>query len=153
MCLEPRREAGAALRRAEPLEHAKHLGHLARVVAGAAHIAQAELVGLTLIVAGKLEVEDPERPARRAGVLRDLGACHAAGGETETDQLLLTHLGGRVPGGDVADLVAHDGGELGLVGEMGEESPRHVDEAAGNRERVHCRIVHDPECPGKAGSL
>ncbi len=53
----------------------------------------------------------------------------------------------------MADLVAQHGRELGLRLHQGHEAARHVDEPAGQRERVRCRVVDHAEAPGQLGPL
>jgi hypothetical protein len=48
---------------------------------------------------------------------------------------------------DVADLVSHHCGKLRLVAEERQDSARDVDVAAGQRERVHGRLVDHREGP------
>jgi hypothetical protein len=55
--------------------------------------------------------------------------------------------------GDVADLVAHHAGELGLAVEVGHDPARHVHVAAGQRERVDLGRVEHREGPLQVGAV
>ena len=73
--------------------------------------------------------------------------------EAELRELGLGDLLRRVPRGDVADLVADHARELRLVRHVGHQAAGHVDVPAGERERVHRRVVDDVELPGQRGPL
>jgi len=66
---------------------------------------------------------------------------------------MLAHLVDGVACGDVADLMAQHGGELGLGLEVGEDAARHVDPAPRQRERVDAGVVENLEAPGQVGAL
>src|SRR2546422_9460198 len=93
------------------------------------------------------------RLACEAGVAPELRARDAADGETELRKLLLAQLAHGVARGDVADLVAHHAAELGLGVQVGQDSAGDVDVAAGEREGVDHRVVHDVERPRQVGPL
>ena len=150
---EPFGNPAPTLRRAHAVEHPEHVGHLARIVIPAPHVAEAQVVRLALVVAGVLEEQHVQRAAREPRVALELRARDGADDEAHLRELLLRDPAGGVAGGDVADFVPHDAGQLRLRVEMGENPARHVDEAAGQGERVHHGIVDDVERPGEAGSL
>ncbi len=139
-------QLGAGLQRLE------EVGHGRRVVAGAAEIAHAELVGLELLaarvglgeaVAGLLAELAQEL---RALLAAEIGAGQRAEHAQPAGEQPARRLpGGAVPGGDVADLVANDTGELGLVLRQRQEPPADIDIAAGQREGVDDLAVQDGE--------
>jgi len=73
----------AAARLADPPEHVEHLGHLAGVVGAARQVAEAELVGLALVVARVAEEEQREARLRQAAELRHPLADDHADAEAE----------------------------------------------------------------------
>ena len=150
---EPRGQAALAAGLPQPVEHGEDFDHLARVVVLARHVAQAEIVGLLLVVAAELE-EHELHP--RLGEIPELGELRADDHprhEAERRELGLGDLGDGVAGRHVADLVPDHRRELGLGIEMGQDAARHVDEAAGQGERVHRRVVDHAEGPGEARPL
>ena len=53
----------------------------------------------------------------------------------------------------MSDFMAHDGSQLGLGVEMGEDAAGHVDEAAWNGKSVDRFVIDDLELPGEFRSL
>ena len=126
------------------LQEARHAG---RIPAGLGGVLDAQPVGLELVVAAVLE---EERAEAGVGQIAERGhAGHEDAGQQHAERaagrarVLLRH----VAGGDVAHLVAEHAGELGLVAQVREQPARDVDEAAGQRERVHGRRVDHGEGP------
>ncbi len=150
---EPSGHVPAARGFAHPAQHGEHLGHLLGVVVETGHVAEAELVGLALVVPAELEEEQLEARASQVHEGGHLGSEDRPHAEAHLGELGPAHLVHRVPGRHVADLVAEDGRELRLGVEVGQDPPGHVDEAAGKGERVHHRVVHHGERPRKAGPL
>ena len=136
-----------------PIEGAEDVGHLLGVIAGAGHVAETEIVGLSFVVAAELEEEHLEPGGGIARVGAKILAGRGGDAETELGELLLAHLFHRVAGRDMADLVTEHRDQLGLGVEMAEDSAGDVDIAAGVGERVDQRIVEDVEGPGKMGAL
>ena len=149
----PLGEPPAAGQRALALEHREHADHLARVVAVGQRVPKAELVGLGLVIAAVLEEEDAEPGARDLSVLRDGGRERRADTQAERRQLLAADLLDAVPRGHVSALVPEHGGELRLVGHVGQQAARDEDVAAGHRERVDRRVVDHVILPRELGAL
>src|SRR5882672_5741619 len=126
---EPLRDAAAALRLAHPGEHLEDMRHFAGIVVHAPHVAQAEVVGLPLVVARVLKEEDAQGLTREAGVAPELGARDRADDQAHLGELLLGHLARRVPGGDVADLVTDHAGQFRLGVQVSENPARDINEA------------------------
>src|SRR6185503_15998269 len=74
-------------------------------------------------------------------------------GQPDLGELHLGKLVDRVSGRDVADLVAHDAGELGFRAHVVDEAAGDVDVAAGQREGVDGGVVDDGEGPRQVGAL
>ena len=111
----PLRAAAAALR----LDRLEHVGHLARVVAGARHDLRAQEVGLPLVLAAVLQEVGAEAELRAlrdhaAGGAADDRAENLTGNRADLELLALGRLRRAVPKRDVGDLVRHDAGHLGL---------------------------------------
>ncbi len=150
---EPPRYPSGAARRAHVSQHLVHVGHLAGVVAGAAHVPQPQVIGLPLVIPTELEEQQLQARRRYAEIVLHLGHQHRAGHEPHLRQLLLRHLLRRVPRRDVPDLVSQHRDQLGLGVEVGHDPAGDVDVPAGQRERVDQGIVHHPESPGQIGPL
>src|SRR5437773_2712165 len=72
--------------------------------------------------------------------------------DAQRRRTLLLDLPGGVAQVHVADLVAQHARELIVAGGVLDQTARHVDVPARDRERVHVRGVHDPEGPGEVAS-
>src|ERR1043166_4190866 len=137
----------------DPLQHPEDLGHLPRIVARPAQIAEAELVGLRLVAAAVAREEHRETLLDAAGRRGDPAGKNGAGRQTQSEQLLAGDLLGGVPRGHVAAFVAQHTGELGFGIEIGEDTAGHEDLPAGRGERVHLGIVDHLEGPGQPRPL
>ncbi len=131
-----------------PQKDAEHRRHPARIVAGAVHQRDAELVGFSFIVAAET------RESGTGDDLRgDLLDCSRILPEEETgkhaDPVLTRDLFGGVTGDDVTDLVSHDAGQLRGVLRRRDQPGIHVNVATGNRESVDRRILDDVKVPGE----
>jgi hypothetical protein len=121
------------------------------IVAGPADIADAEIVGLEFLLAGEAQQVPLAELARG---LRDLARPGQHPGETGDDlrQKPGAAALAAVARVDVADLMAEDERELGLVVHQAEELARDVDVAAGHRKGVHHRRVQRGEAERIAAS-
>src|SRR5262245_8302382 len=113
MAAEPLRTLPAALLFDGP----EHVGHAARVVAGARHDLRAQQVGLLLVSAAELQevgAEPEVRPLRddAAGDAADDGAEHLSGYGADLELLAFGGLCRAVTERDVRELVRHDAGDL-----------------------------------------
>ncbi len=108
---------------------------------------------LRLVGAAQLHEHQAHRRLGEVAVLREFGRQDHPGGKPHLGQLLLAHLADRVARGHVPDFVAEDGCQFRLRVHVGHDAARHVDEAAGDRKRVHRRVVDDAERPGQIGPL
>ena len=120
---------------------------------GLRRVVHAELVGLHLVVASVLQEEHAERGFGRALQRLRLGNEDAEQRETDAGAGRLRVLLRRVARRDVTDLVAEHAGQLRLVVEERQDAARQVDVAAGKRERVDRRLVHDREVPRQLRTL
>ena len=103
MAAQPLGSAAAALL----LDRLEHVGHLARVVAGARHDLRAQQVGLPLVLAAVLQEVGAEAELRAlrddaAGRAADDGAENLAGDGADLELLTLGGLRGAVAKRDVA---------------------------------------------------
>ena len=127
-----------------------------RVEAGGGQRADADPVGLILIVACEVDLllrgrtlRDCHGPLQRvataAGGAEDHGAEHQRGRQ---DALPAVGMHGprNVTLGDVGDLVCDDAGQLVLVSSGLDQARVHADVAAGQGEGVDVGVVHDEEC-------
>jgi hypothetical protein len=135
----------------EPVQHPERLGALRGVVVESDRVAEPERVRLVLVVTAELEKEQPQAQLREVSIAPQLGNRNHPDAHPQRHELLAAHLRGAVPSGHVSHLVAHHHGELGLGVEVGEDAPGHVDEASGEGEGVHRRIVDEAEGPGQLG--
>jgi len=150
---EPVGQAAAARLARHAVEHAEHLEQLSRLVGLAGHVAQAELVGLVLVVAPELQEQQAQSLLDQAPILLQLRHRDHPDQQPTHRELLLAHLLRGVAAGHVPDLVPDDTRELRLGAEVRQDAARDVDEATGQREGVDGRIVHDLEAPGQPGPL
>jgi hypothetical protein len=118
-----------------PRQRVQHVGGGVRIVAGGDEVGQAAVVGFIFLHAGIAQREvagglarDPRQPVG----LRE--HAHREDAEAAQDGALLLPL--AMVADDVPDLVREHGGELVLAVDDRHEAPRHVDEAAGDREGV-----------------
>ena len=148
--LEPLRQLPAAGQLGDAIERTENLDHLARVVAVVRHVGEAELVRLRLVVAAELEEQDLKSRAGHLAEARDLRAQDRADPEAHLRQLSLADLVRGVARGDVPALVAHHARELRLGHQRAQDSAGDEDRTTGQRERVHRRVLHHVELPGKA---
>ena len=118
--------------------------HGVAAIAGARDVADADPVGLELLVA-RIAAQPHQPVARHRAADRDRAALHRGVDRgIHHDSALPLALGG-VAFGDVAELVAHRGGELGLVVHQGEQAARHEDVAGRQGMGVGHRLVEDEE--------
>ena len=150
---EPARHAALLLGGADPLQGGEHVGHGPRVVPAAGHVAQAEVVRLALGVAAVLQEQHAQARLREVAVVLQLRAQDHAQHQADVRELGLADHAHGMPRGDVADLVAHDRGQLGLGRQVRHQAPGHVHVAAGDGEGVDGGIVHEPEGPGQPRPL
>ena len=120
---------------------------LARVVAGAGGIRDAQLVGLRFVGAAVLEEQQPQRLLGHAAVATEALGERRGETEAEPEELLLGDALGGVAVRDVADLVPQHARQLRLGVQVREDAARHVDVAARHGERVHRGIIEHGEVP------
>ena len=145
--------AAAAFRARHTVEDAEDLEHLPGIVVLAEHVAQAELVGLVLVVAAELHEQQAQGLLGQPAELLKLGLHGHAHDEAAHGELLLAHLARRVAAGHVADLVPEDCHQLGLGAQVRHDAASDVDVPAGQGEGVDGGIVDDLEAPGQVGPL
>jgi hypothetical protein len=121
-----------------------------RVPKGVPH---SEQVRLVLVIPAVREEQHAETRLRDAAETSDILTEDGAHAERKHTELLTAQLFDRMPGGDVADLVSDDRGELRLGIEVREDPASHVDVPTRKRERVDHRVIHDLEAPGEIGPL
>ena len=115
-------------------------------------VADADPVGLELLVA-RIAAQLHQPVARHRAADRDRAALHRGIDRgIHHDAALPLALGG-VAFGEVAKLVGHRGGELGLVVHQGQQAARHENVAARQGVSVGHRLVEDEEAiaAGHAG--
>ena len=134
------------------LQDRHDLDHRLRLVAGLRQVTRAEAVGLQFCLAA---VAADDRGAGDAGQLaeRRLAGEHGRRCAQHARDRGLALALDRVTGGDVPDLVAEDGRELRLVGEVGQDAAGDVHEAARRRERVDVVGVEHGELPLEVRAL
>ena len=144
-----RHEAGdrLALPLPDPLQRRVGRRDLPRVVFRLRRIGDSQLIRLGLMVAAVLEEEEPQALGRDAAERPELGHEDRARDQAHRSDLLLRHLLRGVPRRDVAGLVTQHARQLGLRVHVRQDSPRDVDVAAGDRERVHDRRVEEAVMP------
>ena len=132
---------------------------VARIVSGLGHEDEADLVGFEFLVAGEREAESDlgsgsiELAGSFTGAAFDALAAEdgVEQGTADREGLLLLDPVVGVVGGDVGDLMSHDGGEAGIVPGDGEESGVHADLAAREGKGVGRFVLKDDELPLGAG--
>lgn len=123
----------------------------ARVVAGARHVEQADLVGLGFLLARERQ-GDEQRGADARGHGHPLVAERGAEpGHPEADQQFPRHPLDAVACDRVRDLVPEHRGELSVVLRDPEQARVHPDLAAGEREGVRILVLEDDELPVPVG--
>ena len=147
--LQPFGKLAATGELGDALERLEDVHHLARVVPVVRHVREAELVRLVLVVAAELEEQHLQPGARDLAERRDLRAQHRANAEADGRQLGLADLVRGVARGDVPALVPHHTRELRFGHQRAEDASRDVDRTAGQRERVHRRVLDHVELPGQ----
>ena len=113
----------------------------------------AQAVGLVLVVPAEFKEQnlEPDHGERRDfGDVLVQGAGHENPAQHEE---LAAHGPGGVTGVDVAQLVADDGGQGGLVVHDGQHAPGDIDVSARSGEGVDHRGVQDGEVVGKIGAV
>ena len=150
---EPLRDPAAPLRLTHAGEHLEDVRHFPGIVVHPTHVAQAEIIGLALVVARVFEKQHAEGLSRETAVAPELGASDRADNEAHLRELLFCQLARRMPGGDVPDLMAHHTGKLRLGVQVGEDAARDIDEATGEREGVDHGIVDHAKRPRQIGTL
>jgi hypothetical protein len=150
---EPAGHASLALRGADPLQGGEDVRHGVRVVTHSRHVPQAEVVGLALGVPPVLEEEQAQPRLGQAAQALQLRPNDHPDHQADVRQLRLADLADGVPRGDVADLVAHDAGQLRLGRHVRHQAAGDVHVAAREGEGVDGRIVHQAERPGQRRPL
>jgi hypothetical protein len=112
--------------------------------ARARDVAGADAVGLELLVA-RVAAQLDQPLARHRTADRDRAAFHRRIDRLIHDVTALLLALGGVAFGYVAELMAHGGGELGLVVDQGEQPAGDEDVAAGQRMGIGDRLVEDEE--------
>ena len=133
----------------QPAQCRQHPRNTFRIPSTARLIPHAQPVCLQLVVAAILQEKQPQC------LFRDLSerACRRDKDAETTEKERSTNcarvLSHRVPRRDVPDLVPEHTGKLRFVIQKRQDPARDVDEAAGQRERIHCRLIHNRELPRK----
>ena len=144
------------------LEHGDHLHHVLRVVMVACQVFSAQAIGLQLLVAPvggdiagshSLRHLVGELPGAAQALTFQHCAQHIGGKHTQTGMLLAGSALRAVAGGDVADFVAHDAGQIGLALHIGHDAARHIDVATGQGKGVDLRAVQHGEMPLQIGAV
>ena len=144
------------------LQHLDHVDHVPGVVAVARQVLGAELVRLQLLlaavggdVAGRGVLRELPGDVRRAAHAARLQhrAQHRRGEHADAGVLLARRPLRAVARGHVADLVAHDAGQVGLVLHVGQDAPGDVDITARQREGIDLRAVEHGEMPLELGPV
>ena len=151
---EPLRHASAFVStRAQSLQGLEHLPHFVRVVALLDHVLEAQFVRLGFCPASELEEEHPEA---LAGELAELGEPRLNDDrrdQPDLPELLLRHLRDGMFRRDVADFVAEHRDQLRLGIHVRQDAARDEHRSAGQRERVHDRVIDDVELPRDVRAL
>mmetsp|Transcript_7059 Transcript_7059/g.30062 ORF Transcript_7059/g.30062 Transcript_7059/m.30062 type:complete len:402 (-) Transcript_7059:940-2145(-) len=114
------------------------LGRLVRVVASLAHQGQADLIGLTLLVAGEAESAGQRRHLTHQADQAEHAQEHAEG----RARLHVPQALQRVALHVVADLMADDGGQLSLVVHAQQQAGPDLHHAVGRHAGVEERGAH-----------
>ena len=137
-------------------QHRDHVNHVAGVVVGARQIFRTQPVGLQLLVAAigcdvarRHVLRHP--PRQLTGPRYAVGFCHhtqdAGRKHTQPRRLLTGGALRTVAGGDVANLMPHDTGQIGLAFHVGHDAARHIHIAAGQRKGIDLGAVQHREMP------
>ena len=126
---------------------------LAGSPAGPAGVEDAQAVGLVFVVAAELEGQDLQADHGEGRDLGDVLAQGAGHEQAAQHQELAAHGPGGVAGVDVAQLVADDRGQGGLVVHQGQHAAGDVDVSAGRGEGVLDGRVQDGEVIGQVGTV
>ncbi len=126
---------------------------LARIPTRLGRVLDPQLVGLGLVIAAVAQEHEPERLLRHIAVTGQRRRDDRAHQQADARHLLAGDLARGVARGDVADLMAHDPGELGLGVEVRQDAARDVDVAARHREGIDRRVVDHGEMPVQIGQL
>ncbi len=133
-------------------QRAEERHHALRVIAGAAHVADAERVRFELLRARVgLDRHGGDRLPHLHDFLRQAegGRADRARQKPELRHLDRRQTLGGVARVDVADLMRNDAGQLRFVARQDQQAARHVDEPARQREGIDDRGVEDRELVGK----
>ena len=138
------------------LQHGDHVHHVARVIAGTRQVFGPQPIGLQFLVAAigcnKTSRHRLRHLARQlSGPHYTVGLCHrtqhTGRKHTQPGVLLASGTLRTVARGDVANLMAHHTGQIGLALHVGHDAARHVYIAAGQCEGVDLRAVQHREMP------
>ena len=130
-----------------------------RVVAGARHVEQPDVIGLRLVLAAvgqqhadlaRHAVRLPDQRLRRLALAGNQRARHVA---AELRDHLLAHPFGAVMRGGVGDLVADHRRQPGLVLGDGQDAGVHAHLAAGQTPGVGLRALEQHELPLRVGQV
>ena len=101
----PLRSAARTRSARQPLKRFEHLRHFRRLIAFIRHVAEAECIGLRLIVATEFEKQQTEPLRRGLAKLLQFRLEHHGANQTDLQNLLLRHLAHGMFGGDMSRLV------------------------------------------------
>ena len=131
----------------EPRQRGEQPFHALGIPAVRRCVRHAEPIGLELIFAAVLEEQHAERDLRESLKGLRLGHENSENREAAAGQRLARVGRGLMARVDMTDLVAEHGRQLRFVAQERHDAAREIDVAAGQRERVHRRLVDDRERP------